>query len=89
MHFRVAPPLRHVLERRSRNVVMPPSDVRLCVFEDSFTAGVGDRTGAGWVGRVATAAQDPCWILTVYSRGVRRDASVDIARRWFGEAAPG
>ncbi|MGY1844717.1 GDSL-type esterase/lipase family protein [Modestobacter sp. SYSU DS0875] len=87
VHSRVAPPLeRHVLERRSRDVVTAPSDVRVCVFGDSFTAGVGDRTGAGWVGRVATAAQDSRWILTVYNLGVRRDTSVDIARRWFGEA---
>jgi acyl-CoA thioesterase I len=25
-------------------------DVRLCVLGDSFTAWVGDPTGAGWVG---------------------------------------
>ena len=65
---------------------MAPSDVRVCVFGDSFTAGVGDRTGGGWVGQVAAAAQDPLRSLTVYNLGVRRDTSVDIARRWFGEA---
>ena len=65
---------------------MAPPDVRVCVFGDSFTAGVGDRTGAGWVGRVAAAAQGPGYGLTVYNLGVRRDTSVDIARRWFGEA---
>lgn len=58
----------------------------MCVFGDSFTAGVGDRTGAGWVGRLAAAAQDPRWSLTVYNLGVRRDTSLDIARRWFAEA---
>lgn len=66
--------------------MIAPPDVRVCVFGDSFTAGVGDRTGAGWVGRVAAAAQGPGWSLTVYNLGVRRDTSVDIARRWFGEA---
>ncbi|WNV74308.1 GDSL-type esterase/lipase family protein [Geodermatophilus sp. DSM 44513] len=65
---------------------MAPSDVRLCVFGDSFTAGVGDPTGAGWVGPVVAAARDPRWRLTVYTLGVRRDTSVDIARRWLGEA---
>jgi acyl-CoA thioesterase-1 len=65
---------------------MAPSDVRVCVFGDSFTAGVGDRTGAGWVGQVAAAAQDHRWSLTVYNLGVRRDTSVDIARRWLNEA---
>lgn len=66
--------------------MIAPPDVRVCVFGDSFTAGVGDRTGAGWVGQVTAAAQDPRWSLTAYNLGVRRDTSVDIARRWSGEA---
>lgn len=35
---------------------------------------------------MAAAAQGPGWSLTVYNLGVPRDTSVDIARRWFGEA---
>jgi lysophospholipase L1-like esterase len=61
-------------------------DVRVCVFGDSFTAGVGDPTGAGWVGPVATAARDAGHGLTAYGLGVRRDTSVDVAQRWPGEA---
>ncbi len=60
-------------------------DVRVCVLGDSFTAGVGDPTGAGWVGPVATAARGAGWDLTVYALGVRRDSSVDVARRWLAE----
>jgi len=35
---------------------------------------------------VAAATQGRGYGLTVYNLGVRRDTSVDIARRWFGEA---
>jgi acyl-CoA thioesterase-1 len=86
MHVRVTTPPRHEQGRRSHDIVMPPPDVRVCFFGDSLTAGVGDPTAAGWVGRVAAAARDPRWSLTVYNLGVRRDTSVDITRRWFGEA---
>ncbi|WP_448641623.1 GDSL-type esterase/lipase family protein [Geodermatophilus sp. URMC 63] len=61
-------------------------DVRVCLFGDSLTAGVGDPTGAGWVGPVAAAARDAGWALTAYGLGVRRDTSVDVADRWLGEA---
>ena len=60
-------------------------DVRVCVLGDSFTAGVGDPTGAGWVGPVATAARGAGWDLTAYPLGVRRDTLVDVARRWPAE----
>jgi acyl-CoA thioesterase I len=60
-------------------------DVRVCVLGDSFTAGVGDPTGAGWVGPVATTARGAGWDLTAYTLGVRRDSSVDVARRWLAE----
>jgi acyl-CoA thioesterase I len=60
-------------------------DVRVCVLGDSFTAGVGDPSGAGWVGPVATAARGAGWDLTAYALGVRRDSSVDVARRWLAE----
>jgi acyl-CoA thioesterase-1 len=62
-------------------------DVRVCVLGDSFTAGVGDPSGAGWVGPVAAAARGAGWDLTAYPLGVRRDTSVDVARRWPAETA--
>jgi acyl-CoA thioesterase-1 len=64
----------------------PARDLRVCFFGDSFTLGVGDPTGAGWVGLVAAAARSEGHDLTAYNLGVRRDTSVDIARRWRSEA---
>ena len=66
---------------------MTAADVRVCVFGDSFTAGVGDPTGAGWLGPVGSAARAAGHLLTVYGLGVRRNTSVDIARRWLEEAS--
>jgi acyl-CoA thioesterase I len=62
-------------------------DVRVCVLGDSFTAGVGDPTGAGWVGPVTAAARAAGWELTAYGLGVRRDTSVDVARRFLPETS--
>ncbi|MEX5719358.1 GDSL-type esterase/lipase family protein [Geodermatophilus maliterrae] len=63
-----------------------PPDVRVCFLGDSLTAGVGDPTGAGWVGPVSAAAREAGWQLTAYGLGVRRDTSVDVAGRWLDEA---
>lgn len=67
---------------------IPALDVRICFFGDSFTVGVGDATGAGWVGPVTATARRhrPGVELTAYPMGVRRDTTVDLARRWFAEA---
>ena len=62
-------------------------DARVCFLGDSFTAGVGDPTGAGWVGPVAAVARRAGWELTGYGLGVRRDTSVDVARRFLAEAS--
>ncbi|MGH3669037.1 MAG: hypothetical protein ACRDSH_00130 [Pseudonocardiaceae bacterium] len=55
--------------------VMAGSDVRLCFVGDSYTLGVGDPTGAGWVGPVAAAAREQGHQVTFYNLGVRRDTS--------------
>ncbi|MCK0092159.1 G-D-S-L family lipolytic protein [Rhodococcus sp. HNM0563] len=61
--------------------------IRLCVFGDSFVAGVGDPAFRGWVGRVAELALRELSVdLTVYNLGVRRDTSSDVRARWQGEA---
>lgn len=60
------------------------TDRRLLFFGDSFTAGAGDPTALGWVGRVAAACQP----LTAYNLGVRGETSVQVAARWQGEAWP-
>ncbi|MBB4663968.1 GDSL-type esterase/lipase family protein [Conexibacter arvalis] len=60
------------------------SDRCVLFFGDSFTAGAGDPTALGWVGRVAAACQP----LTAYNLGVRGETSVQVAARWQGEAWP-
>jgi lysophospholipase L1-like esterase len=59
-------------------------DRRLLVFGDSFTAGAGDPTALGWVGRVAAACQP----LTAYNLGIRGETSAQVAARWQTEAWP-
>jgi len=61
-------------------------DLRLLCFGDSFTAGVGDPEGRGWVGRVVAAAFAAGRPLTAYPLGVRRETSVEVAVRWRFEA---
>jgi acyl-CoA thioesterase-1 len=61
-------------------------DLRLLCFGDSFTAGVGDSRGQGWVGRVVEAAFAAGRPLTAYPLGVRRETSVEVAVRWRFEA---
>ncbi|MFD6895693.1 GDSL-type esterase/lipase family protein [Rhodococcus sp. NPDC060086] len=61
--------------------------LRLCVFGDSFVAGVGDPAHRGWVGRVTEHALGELPIdLTVYNLGIRRDTSSDVRARWQSEA---
>jgi len=55
--------------------------MKIGFFGDSFTQGVGDPTGKGWVGRLCDAAG------TDYENfGVAGDTSEDIKDRWQAEA---
>ena len=56
-------------------------DVRICVFGDSFVAGVGDPKALGWVGRVARTPPSTGVALTVYPLGVRGQTTEDIVVR--------
>ncbi len=67
---------------------LPERDVRVCVFGDSFSQGVGDPDGRGWTGRVVKAAAEAGLPITMYALGVRRETSVDVARRWRAELSP-
>jgi lysophospholipase L1-like esterase len=60
---------------------------RACFFGDSFTAGVGDPTGLGWVGRITATIRQSGIDFTPYNLGIRRNTSRDIARRWRDECA--
>jgi acyl-CoA thioesterase-1 len=63
-------------------------DVRIAFFGDSYTAGVGDSSALGWVGRVLARARTTGWNLTGYNLGVRRETTPDIQRRFIPEALP-
>jgi lysophospholipase L1-like esterase len=63
---------------------MPP-DRRVLFFGDSFTAGAGDPTGLGWVGRAVAASHDAGLPITGYNLGVRGDTSTAVAVRFEAE----
>lgn len=64
-------------------------DVRICVFGDSFVAGVGDPKALGWVGRVAARTPPSTGVaLTVYQLGVRGQTTEDIVVRMPMESSP-
>ena len=56
-------------------------DVRVCFVGDSYVAGVGDGSGLGWVGRLASHAHAAGLPLTVYNLGIRGHTAVDVAER--------
>jgi lysophospholipase L1-like esterase len=60
-------------------------DIRVCFVGDSYVAGVGDATGLGWVGRLASHAHACGVPVTAYNLGVRGDTSLDVAGRLAGE----
>ena len=53
-------------------------DIRICFVGDSFVNGTGDETALGWAGRLCAAA---------HARGIRRNTSTDILRRWEAECS--
>ncbi|WP_116951297.1 GDSL-type esterase/lipase family protein [Jiangella endophytica] len=66
-----------------------PRDVRVCVFGDSFVAGVGDPKALGWVGRVAARTPPSTGVeLTAYPLGVRGEATEEVVVRMPLESAP-
>ena len=64
---------------------MPSNVVRVCFVGDSYTAGTGDETCMGWVGRVAARAWQRGDQISFYNLGIRGDTSALIAERWRTE----
>lgn len=62
-------------------------DIRICFIGDSLVNGTGDRTHLGWTGRLCVQLAEQGLAVTYYNLGVRRDTSIDIAKRWALEAA--
>jgi len=69
-------------------VAMNNPDIRICFIGDSYVQGTGDPACLGWAGRLCTAARQGGHNLTYYNLGVRRETSIDIARRWQAECKP-
>jgi lysophospholipase L1-like esterase len=65
---------------------VPVPSVRVCFFGDSITAGVGDDTALGWVGRVVAAARRDGVDLTGYNLGIRGETGPQVQARWATEA---
>ena len=67
---------------------MPSPELRVCFVGDSITAGVGDPTSLGWVGRFVAAARADGLDVTGHNLGVRRETGPQVAARWRAEAEP-
>jgi len=67
---------------------MISSDIRICFLGDSYVQGTGDEECLGWAGRLCAHARHAGHNITYYNLGVRRETSVDIARRWLAECEP-
>ncbi|WP_018638741.1 GNAT family N-acetyltransferase [Parafrankia elaeagni] len=84
---------RVVFTRTLADQISPPRtpavrDIRVCFLGDSFTAGVGDPTRLGWVGRLAARTERRGVDLTAYNLGIRMDTSTRIRARWRHECLP-
>ena len=67
---------------------MAPRAMRICFIGDSFVSGAYDSECLGWAGRISAAARSRGHDLSPYNLGIRGETSVQIARRWRGEAEP-
>lgn len=64
---------------------MNANDIRICFIGDSYVQGTGDDECLGWTGRLCASARRAGHDITYYNLGVRRETSMDIARRWLAE----
>jgi len=69
-------------------MAMASPDIRICFLGDSYVQGTGDDECLGWTGRLCASARGAGHDITYYNLGVRRETSMDIARRWLAECEP-
>jgi acyl-CoA thioesterase I len=62
------------------------AQMRICFIGDSFVSGAFDVECLGWAGRISARARARGHDLSPYNLGIRGETSVQIARRWRGEA---
>ena len=60
--------------------------MRICFIGDSFVSGAFDVECLGWAGRISAEARRRGHDVSPYNLGIRGETSVQIAKRWRGEA---
>ncbi|MCF8503019.1 MAG: hypothetical protein K9H11_21325 [Rhodospirillum sp.] len=59
---------------------------KVCFFGDSFTYGIGDETGHGWVGRLAGAEAGEGRAFSAFNLGLPQETTPRLMERWRSEA---
>src|SRR6266446_1200009 len=65
---------------------MAPKAMRICFIGDSFVSGAFDVECLGWAGRISAEARRRGHDVSPYNLGIRGETSVQMAKRWRGEA---
>src|SRR6266700_1681216 len=60
--------------------------MRICFIGDSFVSGAFDVECLGWAGRISAEARRRGHDVSHYNLGIRGETSVQMAKRWRGEA---
>ena len=60
-------------------------EIRVCVVGDELVAGVGDRRGLGWVGRVVARTPQDEQPLAVFPLGIPGETTAGLVDRWRQE----
>jgi acyl-CoA thioesterase-1 len=63
-----------------------PRAMRICFIGDSFVSGAFDAECLGWAGRITAEARRRGHDVSPYNLGIRGETSVQMAKRWRGEA---
>ena len=61
--------------------------MRICFLGDSYVSGAYDSDCLGWAGRLSAAARARGHDVSIYNLGIRGETSVQLAARWYSEAA--
>jgi hypothetical protein len=59
---------------------------KVCFFGDSFTYGIGDETGRGWVGRLTEAEGRQGGDIWAFNLGLPQETTPQLTERWRVEA---
>ncbi|WP_413205045.1 GDSL-type esterase/lipase family protein [Rhodospirillum sp. A1_3_36] len=59
---------------------------KVCFFGDSFTHGIGDEMGWGWVGRLTEASTRGGHDFSAFNLGLPQETTPQLMERWRSEA---